>query len=71
MKISATVWEFSKCNTETQSEQMLLKNSTDVFAQDRVATSLHFIKKKKKKEYLQSTIEQSTIKWGTCTYELD
>ena len=27
---------------------MLLKNSTDVFAQDRVATSLHFIKKKKK-----------------------
>ena len=48
MKISATVWEFSKCNTETQSEQMLLKNSTDVFAQDRVATSLHFIKKKKK-----------------------
>lgn len=49
MKISEIVWELSKCNTETQSEQMLLKNSTDGFAQDRIATSLHFIKKKKKK----------------------
>ena len=46
--------ELPKCDTETQSEQMLLeKNDTNRFALCRVSTNLQFIKM----QYPQSAIK--------------
>lgn len=40
--------ELPKCDTETQSEQMLFENGADRLAQDRVAINLLIYGKKKK-----------------------
>ena len=39
--------ELPKCDTETQSEQTLLKNGTDSITPSRIATKLLFVKKNK------------------------
>ena len=51
------LWELPKCNTETQSEEMLSEKwfQQTCTAQCRVATNLQCIRKKN---------VQSTIKWG-------
>ena len=40
------LWELPKCDTEKQSEQMILKNSTERLAWHGVVTNLHFVKNK-------------------------
>ena len=47
-------WELLSCDSETQSEQILLGNGISRFAQHRVNTNLQFVK---------ITIKQCTVKW--------
>ena len=39
------LWEWIKCAVDTQSEQMLLENSTDRLALSRVTTDFQLVKK--------------------------
>ena len=50
MKNFEILWELPKCDTETQSKQMLLKNNADRFAWCGVAINLRFVKKNKTKQ---------------------
>lgn len=57
-----TLQEVSKCNPETQSEQVMLKkNDADRSVQCRVDTNLQFVQKPQSP---QSTIKWSKLKWG-------
>ena len=57
MKKSEILWESPKCDTETWSEQVLLKNDNNRFVQQ----TFNLLKKKKKKLHL---LKQSMIKQG-------
>lgn len=56
--------KINKCDMETKSQYMLLKNGTDRFAQGRGAINLQFVKT----QYPQSAIKQSTITEGTAVF---
>ena len=59
MKKFEILWELPKCDTEIWSEQMLFgKMAVIRLFRCRVAINLQFVKKKKKKQYLQSTVKQ-------------
>lgn len=53
--------ELPKYDTETQSKQIFWKNGVNILARRRVATNLQL--HLKKRQYLQNTIKQSTIKY--------
>lgn len=59
VKIFKILLELPKCDTETQSERMLLEKWHRKHAECRVAISLQIVKKM---QYLLSAIKQSTIK---------
>lgn len=54
--------ELTKCDKETQSEQMLLENGADRFAQYRVAIKLY-----KKMQHLQSAVKYNKTRY-ICTF---
>lgn len=58
MQMLEILQELPRCDREIGSEQMLLKNITNRLASHKVATNLKFIKKKKK-QYLESSIKWS------------
>ena len=55
MKMFEILWELPKCDTEKQSEQILLEKCTNRLAQHRVAINLQFGEKQKKQKKITPT----------------
>ena len=66
MKEFEILWELPKCDTETQSEQMLLEKQ----CQCRITTNFQFVKKKKKNpQCLRGTVKWNAMKWGMPVFK--
>ena len=70
MKTFEILWALPKCDTEIQSEPMLLekKNDANRLVQHRVTTKFQFVKHR---WYLWSITKQSKIKWGMPACDKD
>ena len=69
MKKLEILWESPKCDTDTWSEQVLLKNDTNRFVQP-ITTNVQFVKKKKKKATTAKAKHDKTRYTCICSISL-